>query len=443
MENKYYICETCCKEKYLKHYIRGLEKERAKCSICQDEKECAKINEKVRNVVRAAIRFYYNEFAYRYKGAEELLKNENIIIEAFKKINVDENSIVDEEIKIREISVKRTKEQIIESLKNEYMDEVLDKLVGWGDVNQDIYLYNGHSGDSKDYYWQSLNEEQSERWFNIRKSIYKFNYYVVEEELLKILKPLAPKLEREIKENTIYYRARIGSEEKVIIKDLDEEDKIWNGIKGYLYEEDFMKKYPDCDYKDDYTICLCPVKEAYSTDGIGAPPNKCATAGRINRACISYLYLATDTETSVCEMKPTPGQYISLGAFKVKRSLKVIDLSFIDLAKFCDEDSALNDFRLLLDIKEEFLKPAVPEDTNPYIITQTISEVIRCLGYDGIMYESAIANGINIAIFNPEYCDYINGTEQLIKIEKMKYTYRKVKYEELDELAGIVDEKLE
>ena len=50
-------------------------------------------------------------------------------------------------------------------------------------------------------------------------------------------------------------------------------------------------------------------------DQIGAPPPLAATAGRLNRVGVSFLYLATDKLTAAAEVGPTRAQAFHRGLF--------------------------------------------------------------------------------------------------------------------------------
>jgi len=50
-----------------------------------------------------------------------------------------------------------------------------------------------------------------------------------------------------------------------------------------------------------------------------------SSEGRANPNGITYLYLANDKDTACAEVRPYKGAFVSVGVFKIKRELKVID----------------------------------------------------------------------------------------------------------------------
>lgn len=64
-------------------------------------------------------------------------------------------------------------------------------------------------------------------------------------------------------------------------------------------------------------------------DALGPPPKGTTSAGRMNPAGISYLYLAKERSTAVGEVVSRPPCRISIGKFQLKRDIVVLDLTDI------------------------------------------------------------------------------------------------------------------
>jgi len=60
---------------------------------------------------------------------------------------------------------------------------------------------------------------------------------------------------------------------------------------------------------------------------MGPPPGNLRRAGRMNAAGIAVFYGATDKETAVAELRPAVGSLITVAAFRVHRSIHVLDLT--------------------------------------------------------------------------------------------------------------------
>ncbi|WP_164112000.1 MULTISPECIES: RES family NAD+ phosphorylase [Sphingobacterium] len=54
----------------------------------------------------------------------------------------------------------------------------------------------------------------------------------------------------------------------------------------------------------------------YTSSEISSPPSYLARKGRMNREGFSFLYLAEDIETAINEIRPNPGDIISVGGFR-------------------------------------------------------------------------------------------------------------------------------
>jgi hypothetical protein len=122
--------------------------------------------------------------------------------------------------------------------------------------------------------------------------------------------------------------------------------------------------------------------------------------GRNNLAGASYLYAAEDVATACAEIKTTLRSLISVAEFEVKSPLTVIDFSKDD-KKFTyninDEyGMSLGSFITLLML--EYCQPASSKDD--YKVTQIISDYIRKIGFDGIIYRSFFTMKNNYTIFN-------------------------------------------
>ena len=66
--------------------------------------------------------------------------------------------------------------------------------------------------------------------------------------------------------------------------------------------------------------------QPFPVDKMGAPPKHLATHGRANPAGIPYLYLASDKETAVSEIRPHTGEVASVADFSLRSTLNIVDL---------------------------------------------------------------------------------------------------------------------
>jgi hypothetical protein len=156
-----------------------------------------------------------------------------------------------------------------------------------------------------------------------------------------------------------------------------------------------------------------------SEDGIlpadmGAPPSDEAAAGRANSDGIRCLYLASDLDTAIHEIRAGIFDYVSVGRFELTQDIVIVDLKAINhISPFIDECDPLqhainkeNLNRINIEIGRTLRRS---DSVLDYIPTQYIADFIKSISYDGkpeysgIEYDSTInPSGQNLAIFYPE-----------------------------------------
>lgn len=140
---------------------------------------------------------------------------------------------------------------------------------------------------------------------------------------------------------------------------------------------------------------------------MGPAPPKFAQTNRMSPAGISYLYLATDKDTTFSECRLSDCTAI-VAEFESTQELQVIDFTkdnyyyncgsiFSD--DYCHEERFVT--RFLKSFVNELCQPVNDNQDRSYeyVATQIISEYIRSIGLDGICYKSSVANGKNYAFF--------------------------------------------
>ena len=139
---------------------------------------------------------------------------------------------------------------------------------------------------------------------------------------------------------------------------------------------------------------------------MGVPPRELATGGRANPVGIPYLYLASDIQTAVAEVRPGVADIVCVAKFEMVDELKLVDLSSPrnSISPFNLDADSLHRIRACMDfvsVLGEELSEAAPPHRAPtdYLATQYLCEMIKTLGYDGVLYRSAIGPGKNVAIF--------------------------------------------
>ena len=159
-------------------------------------------------------------------------------------------------------------------------------------------------------------------------------------------------------------------------------------------------------------------------DEMGAPPRGVSSAGRINPEGISVLYLASDAETALSEIRASTYDFVSVGTFSAKKKFRVVNLlelarisPFVygDLWQFVINQQCLRDF------SDAVSKPLRRSDSHlDYLPTQFIAEFIKSENYDGVEYKSTMnPNGTNIAIFDEDLFQCIEV--QTVEISRIHF----------------------
>lgn len=158
-------------------------------------------------------------------------------------------------------------------------------------------------------------------------------------------------------------------------------------------------------------------KQGFSIKDMGNPPKHLTKAGRANPQGISYLYLANDVDTTIFETRAALFDFVSIGEFRLNEDITLINLHETDLYDpmlLADKDM-LKDFIILYPfvsrLEKEISKPNRRTDNElDYLPTQYLSEFIKSLGFDGVIYKSSVnPKGHNLAIFNPHKFECIKS----------------------------------
>lgn len=148
---------------------------------------------------------------------------------------------------------------------------------------------------------------------------------------------------------------------------------------------------------------------AYLAHQMGAPPPQLASHGRANPAGIPYLYIASSCATSISEVRPHGGDFISVATITLPDCLKIADLrnprkmvSPFILPDSNEVSEMCEDVRLLERLGDELTRPVLPKSAAyDYIPSQYLCEFAKKCGYDGVMYRSSADGGVNLALFDP------------------------------------------
>lgn len=142
---------------------------------------------------------------------------------------------------------------------------------------------------------------------------------------------------------------------------------------------------------------------------MGAPPKHLASHGRANPTGIPYLYLGSQPDTAIAEVRPHTGESACVAEFTIPSGLTAVDLrnprqlvSPFVLADASAIGQMRADIPFLERLGEELTRPVLPRSAAiDYLPSQYLCEFIKKSGFDGVVYRSSVSAGINLALFNP------------------------------------------
>jgi hypothetical protein len=156
-----------------------------------------------------------------------------------------------------------------------------------------------------------------------------------------------------------------------------------------------------------------------------SPRSGRAIEGRANPKGIPYLYLASNRETALAEVRPWVGSYVSVGQFKILRGLMVVNCTTERKGfkfYFKEPSPKKREEAVWSDIDKAFSKPITPsDDVADYVPTQVLAELFKSKGFDGIGYRSSLGDGYNITLFDINSAEIINCF--LYEVDKIKFDF--------------------
>lgn len=181
-----------------------------------------------------------------------------------------------------------------------------------------------------------------------------------------------------VKKGSIYYRARAGYE--VLHGSVDD------------YNRDFYMPYHG--------------------KNIEAPPPLLSAGARFNREGTSYLYLADDIDTCIAEIQAQINQVCSVGKFESQEDIELIDLRI-------EKDLESSIFIGLL------TQPINNDNHNEYNVTRFLSEILRTINPNGMIFKSVQSKGNNIVCFQRKVFSPIKFSQKLYRVKKIMYETEK------------------
>lgn len=140
-------------------------------------------------------------------------------------------------------------------------------------------------------------------------------------------------------------------------------------------------------------------------ESMGAPPTEQASAGRMNPAGISYLYLALEETTAIAEVVRAPQAEIAVAKFQATRNLKVLEFTNLPAEPSIFDDLRRNEREGMIFL-EKFVQaisePVIKDGREHinYVPSQVVSEFFALMfrdqdesTLDGVTYPSSLRAG--------------------------------------------------
>jgi hypothetical protein len=219
------------------------------------------------------------------------------------------------------------------------------------------------------------------------------------------------------------------------------EIKTKNRYHSKLINFEFLEKY--CSYirktykvGDEFYRARISSKDGYPLDEMSAPPAGKSSDGRVNARGVVCLYLASDIETALHEVRAEVFDFVSVGTFKLKQDITLVNLRELpNISPFFEGVDCVNyaiNKKYLEILDDEISKPLRRSDsTLDYVPIQYIVDFIKSIEhdgkceYDGIEYKSTTySDGYNFAIFDPDLFECIDV--KVFDIKKLEYEKEEV-----------------
>jgi hypothetical protein len=294
-------------------------------------------------------------------------------------------------------------------------------------------------------------------WKQFENELINNNRYFPKSELLPIFENLAKEAKCYLNKNTKLYRARkfiendFTPEVYPLIQDimnyLNNPDRLPNK-KGISDFTDIIDSIPieiwETDYLNKYNL-QNTVFWGFNAEQSDANP-KPNISGRINPVGISYLYTAKNIDTAISEIQPTIEHIISVAEIRTLKRLNIFNFDYPDTYKNSeimnktpdDIEEQLNinsfwDLGVFFNTLSDLFSRPITENSEYYLTTQYLSELIKKMGFDGIKYKSSLKkDGYNIVLFdtskdeNGNHANYKIVNSYLHKIHNVKVSSKKI-----------------
>ena len=140
------------------------------------------------------------------------------------------------------------------------------------------------------------------------------------------------------------------------------------------------------------------------------PDKKLASNERANPIGIPYLYVASSIQTAISEVRGSKGEVVTIAQFNLISQLELADLrdpkntiSPFELNEDIELELIYKNMPFLILLGNELSKPIIPRESNlEYLPSQYLCELLKHIGFHGIIYKSSVSDGNNYVIFSDD-----------------------------------------
>ncbi len=367
MPDEPFLCEFCVADNELRLELQERGVLVDKCHICHNNggRSLPATDTRVRRTFRALVRLNFSEWDYNtHIGGESL---QSVLFASKAIFNLGGTC---------------------SELHFEEMFLLLEEAIGWYPASEEEITLGGG-------YWNGgildgVRDRRDLEVEDVVKDALERNWFETEPAARKLVRGLRADISQVVTAGTEFFRGRVGVHARL-------------GKKH---------SYP----QDGRVFRYLPYTGKY----IDRPPLTLATEGRFNRARVSILYLASDMQTAVAELRPHPGHLVSTARFRLRRDLNVANFANHDIRNFLS-DSRLEDLRSILSIGDVLNVPVQPEHRSLYAVTQLFSDALRAEGFEGLTFRSSVGTGTNLTCFSSDAFEIVEGSEGVQEVVSLRY----------------------
>jgi hypothetical protein len=360
------LCEHCLADNELKFEIQQRGTVVGRCPICHHEggRAISASDPHIKRIFRALIRLNFSEWDYNgHLGGNSL---ETVVMRSPAIFNLRQDAALD-------------------AFEDAYLE--MEGQEWYPATDEEISLGGG--------YWdgcvlEGVRDRRDPQVEQVVRAALEQNWFETESAARELIERFRDDLTAIVPAGTDFFRGRIGVKSRLSAK------------------RDFVA--------DGRTFRYLP----FSGKDIDRPPLKLATEGRFNRARVSLLYLASDVQTAVAELRPHPGHLVSTAMFRLKRDLMIANFAKQDIRNFLS-DPRLEDLRSILSIADVLNVPVQPEHRVLYAATQLFADVLRGAGFEGLTFNSTVGTGSNLTSFAGDAFELVAGSERVQDVVALDY----------------------